>query len=319
LYTIKQIGISQIRFIERHINEIIENEKYLRVGIDKDTRIGLRSDIRMESIVLTDAGERKGDSRIALVIGYIVGFIMYFVLLSFGYTIMNSVMSEKDNRIIEILVSSIRPSELLFGKIIGIGGVALTQLLIQGILFTIIFAVFVVGVIPFVDSVNVQTDVPMEMQADIATQIVEFIKDPGAINFGYIFFMLLIYSILGYLFYSTMFAAIGSLCEEDGLSQNFTLPVQLPIFASLFIMLNVIDNPHSPLAFWASIIPFSSPIIMLVRIPFSVPVWQLALSIGALIVSFLVMVWGAGKIYKVAIMMYGKKFTWKDLWRFVRV
>jgi len=317
LYSEKQIGMTNIRSIERQMERIIENERFIRAGIDRELIDRLRVRIRIESIVLTEAGERAGDSTIAFMVGYISGFIMYFILLFYGSMIMNTVMNEKRTRIIEILMSSIRPFELMLGKIIGLAGVALTQLLIWGVLISIIMAFFTVGVMPRMQANIEAMEVPAEMQGGMAMQIMEFIEDPGVIDFTSIIILLVVYSILGYLFYSTMYAAVGSLADDDGQSQNFSMAITIPIILSMFIMLNVVDNPHSPLAFWASMIPFSAPIVMMVRVPFQVPVWQLVLSIGVLTMSFLAATWVSGKIYRTAVMMFGKKFVWGDLWRMV--
>jgi ABC-2 type transport system permease protein len=157
------------------------------------------------------------------------------------------------------------------------------------------------------------------MQNHFSFQLIEFVREPGAINLPGIFLLFMLYTVLGYLFYSTLFAAVGSLCDDDMQSQNFTLPITIPIILSLFIMFNVIDDPHTPLAFWASIIPFSSPVVMMARVAFHVPVWQVMLSVGLLIVFFVGSTWMAGKIYRMGILIYGKKFKWRDLWRFIRV
>jgi ABC-2 type transport system permease protein len=318
LYAEKQMGLTRIRTLETQIEKVIEDIRFVNAGIDRELIERLRVSLSIESIVLTEAGEKSGDSTLAFLIGYIVGFMMYVILFFYGNMIMNSIMDEKKNRIVEILVSSLRPFELMFGKIIGIAGVALTQLLIWGILGTIIFAFFTVGVLPHTQVNNIDTEFPAELESGFATEIMNFLAEPGAINFSSIFFIFLIYTVLGYLFYSTMFAAVGSLCDDDKQSQNFTLPITIPIILSLFIMMNVADNPHSPLAIWSSLIPFSSPIVMVARVPFGVPIWQLVLSIGLLVISFGCSTWIAGKIYRTAILLYGKKFKWKDLWKFVR-
>jgi len=319
LYAEKQIGMTSIRFLERQMEEIIEDARFVREGIDRALIDRLRARIRIESIVVTETGERTGDSVISLIVGYLAGFIMYFILFFYGSMIMRTVMEEKKNRIVEILVSSIRPFELMLGKIIGIAGVALTQLIIWGILGAIMFAFFTVGVVPYMEAQHANTEITAEMQNNFSFQLIEFVREPGAINLPGIFLLFMLYTVLGYLFYSTLFAAVGSLCDDDMQSQNFTLPITIPIILSLFIMFNVIDDPHTPLAFWASIIPFSSPVVMMARVAFHVPVWQVMLSVGLLIVFFVGSTWMAGKIYRMGILIYGKKFKWRDLWRFIRV
>jgi ABC-2 type transport system permease protein len=234
-------------------------------------------------------------------------------------------MDEKKNRIIEILVSSLRPFELMIGKIIGIAAVAITQLFIWIAFGILAFTVFMFGIAPSMMA-NTSPDASMEMleeispqQANMVMDIVEFFNDPGAINIPLILLTFIFYFIFGYLFYSTLFAGVGSVSDDEHAAQTFTLPIMAPILLSIFISMHVIDSPHSPLAVWASIIPFSSPIVMLARIPFVVPAWQILVSMLSIIIFFVGSTWVAGKIYRTGILLYGKKLTWKDLWKFIRV
>lgn len=318
IFTEKQVGLSNISFLENQIERIIENMRFEREGIDKELVEKLKARIRIESIVISKEEEKTGNMLISLIMGQIMAFFQYFMIFFYGSMIMKGVMDEKKNRIVEIVVSSIRPFELMLGKIIGIAAVALTQLVIWAVLIGLIFTFFTVGVIPYIEGRSVNTELPVDMQNNLSMQIIEFINDPGAINIPFIALAFSFYFIFGYLFYSTLFAAAGSVSDDDSQAQNFTLPISIPIILSLFIMLNVAEQPHSPLAFWASIIPFSSPIVMLARIPFNIPVWQLLLSMFALMISFLGSTWLAGRIYRTGILLYGKKLTWKDLGKMLR-
>ena len=329
LYAEKQIGITIFSHLERRIEYIVERARFENAGIDRELIERLRASIRIESIIISETGEQAGNNAMAHVIGAFMGFCMYFIIFAYGGQVMQSVVNEKTNRIIEILVSSVRPIEIMIGKIIGIAGVALTQLLIWVILGSLIFAFFTVGIAPFLNVSHAEMDNMMEMQANMAgqnsavshnmvTQIVDFLSDPGAIHFPTIVLLFTFYFVFAYLFYSTLYAALGSLTDDHGQTNQYTIIVFIPVIVSMMIMVNVVDNPHSPLALWASIIPFSSPIVMLARLPFNVPTWQLILSSITLLLSFIASAWVSGKIYRTAILLYGKKLSWKDLWKFVR-
>ena len=323
IYSDKQVGISLVSNLRSQINDIIENARFEQKGFDREEIDNLRSRIGIKTIVISKDGERAGNMLVALGTGQLMGFFMYFLIFIYGSMIMKCVIDEKKNRIVEILVSSIKPFDLMCGKIIGIAAVALTQLLIWLILTSMIFAFFIVGVIPYMDRMNsgsleAVTEMTPDVQNTLAMQIVDFLNDPGAINIPLILTAFCFYFLFGYLFYSTLFAAIGSVSDDEAQAQTFTLPISLPIILSILVMVNVVENPHSSLGIWASIIPFSSPIVMLARLPFNVPIWQIIVSALTLIVSFIACTWAAGKIYRTGILLYGKKLNWKDLWKFVR-
>jgi ABC-2 type transport system permease protein len=321
LFSEAQVGMSIISNLEQQISKIVEDARFERAEIDRELVNRLRTRIRIETLILAGGEEKAGNKYISLAISQIMGFFMYFMIFLYGSMIMTCVREDKKTRIVEILVSSIKPFELLLGKIIGIAAVAITQLLIWLVLGTIVMMFFMVAVIP---SVNLSGSVEgMEMagsmaaSSGMANDIADFLRDPGALNIPLILFSICFYFLFGYLFYSTFFAAAGSLSDDESTQQTYTLPLTLPIILSLMIMINVIDQPHSPLAIWASIIPFSSPIVMLARIPFHVPAWQLVLSIFVLILSFVGSTWVSGKVYRTAILLFGKKFKWKEVWKFV--
>jgi ABC-2 type transport system permease protein len=320
LYTEKQIGLSASTYLERRLERIIENERFKAADIDKDLVERLRSRIRIESIVITGEEEKVGNDFISLAIGFMFGFVQYFMIFIYGSMIMKSVIDEKKNRIVEILVSSLKPFELMICKILGIASVAITQLVIWFIFIGIIFAFFSVGVLPFIEGSYVDGEIPAELQNSTSMQIMRFAENPGEMmNIPLLIFMFSFYFVFGYLFYSTLYAGVGSLSDDDTQAQSFILPISMLVILCVSVSMNIVENPHSPLAFWVSILPFSSPICMLVRIPFQVPYWQVSLSMFILVVSFLFATWLSGKIYRTGILLYGKKLTWKDLWKFVRV
>ena len=216
---------------------------------------------------------------------------------------MRSVLEEKNNRVVEILISSVKPFELMMGKILGVTGVALVQ-----------FGVWVVMIFASVMTLG-SSNVGM---AGGAAEVQMVLSALSQINYGLILFVFVIYFLLGYLFYSAMYAAIGSAVDNETETQQFTLFAILPMMLGFYGSITIMNNPDGPMSFWLSMIPFTSPIAMLARIPFDVPVWELVLSIVILLVSTLGMVFIASKIYRVGILMYGNKVTLKELWKWMK-
>jgi len=318
LFTEKQIGLSRNYYLERQIADEIEKLRYAEVGIDKSLIENLRVKIDIETIDISGREERTSSSVIALGLSYFLGFFQYMILFFYGTMIMRSVVDEKSNRIVEILVSSIRPFELMIGKIIGIAAVAITQLFIWIILISLIFAFFSVGVLPFMNLNNSSLELATSVNKTETNMLVSLISHPSELlNIPFVLVIFIFYFVFGYLLYSTLFASVGSLSDDDNQTQNFAWPISVLIIISILIVTHVIDNPHSPIALWASLIPFFSPIVMVARIPFNVPPWQLTVSMSILVFSFVFFVWVAGKIYRMGILLYGKKLKWKDLWKFL--
>ncbi|MCL1826462.1 MAG: ABC transporter permease [Candidatus Cloacimonetes bacterium] len=317
----KQIGVTSIAALESEMNRIIENERFLREGIDKAVIDKLKARVHIESAVISKGVEKKGSAKISLLMGYLMAMMMYFVIFGYGNMICGSVVDEKKNRIVEILVSSIRPFELMIGKILGIGAVAITQLLIWIICGLILIFALVFFAFPALNSPADMPDLTTHMQANqgLAQSLIDFVENPSAVlNLPLLVGSVFFYFIFGYLLYSTLFACTGSLADDNNQTQSYTFLISLMIMSSLFMMIHVIDNPHSKLAIWGSMIPFSSPIIMTARIPFNIPLWQVALSGSILIVSFFCCTWLSGKIYRMGLLLYGKKVTPKDIWKFIK-
>ena len=233
-------------------------------------------------------------------------FLMYCVftfIMMYGIRVMRSVLEEKNNRVVEILISSVKPFELMMGKILGVTGVALVQF---GVWVVMIFASVMTLGSSNVGMVSGVAEVQMVLSA------------LSQINYGLILFVFVIYFLLGYLFYSAMYAAIGSAVDNETETQQFTLFAILPMMLGFYGSITIMNNPDGPMSFWLSMIPFTSPIAMLARIPFDVPVWELVLSIGILLISTLGMVFIASKVYRVGILMYGNKVTLKELWKWMK-
>jgi ABC-2 type transport system permease protein len=257
------------------------------------------------------------------VIGYVSGFLIYLLTFIYGAMVMRGVMEEKTNRIAEVIVSSVRPFQLMMGKITGIGAVGLTQFL----LWIILIGGLAAAAQGFVSHDTLQ-QVQQAQQAgamgnastaqasEKAQMLPKILGALSTANLWLILACFLFYFIGGYLFYSSLFAAVGSAVNEDPQeAQSLMLPITMPVIFSFIIMSVAVQDTSGALAVWASIIPFSSPIVMMARIPFGVPAWQLGLSMLFLVLGFVFTVWLAGKIYRTGILMYGKKPTWKIMWK----
>lgn len=335
LHSAGQIGFEPSRYIERQLNKALENNLLLDKGINKSTLDSIndasKENVIMKTMIADEEGEAKeSNSGLAYGIGFGSGLLIYITMFIFGAMVMRGVAEEKTNRIAEVIVSSCKPFELMLGKIIGIAGVGLTQLLLW------------IGLMIAISS-SLSAFIPAEayqefqnaQQAGTSVSAVAS-TNPGAlkileaqntitegVNWMLILSCFLFYFLGGYLFYASLFAAVGSVINEDPQeAQQLMMPISMPIIFSFIILQSVLANPNSSLAVWTSIIPFTSPIIMMGRIPFgipsTVPYWQLAVSMLTLVGGFIFSTWFAGKIYRTGILMYGKKVTWKEMlkWTF---
>jgi ABC-2 type transport system permease protein len=281
-----------------------------------------------------DGAEKITSSEVYMVISMVLSMIIYMFIAMFSGMVMQSVIEEKASRVVEVLVSSVKATELMFGKIIGVACVALTQFL----LWIVLTAVLVGGFSAFVgfDSLMgdpAQTEQMMEMAGGMGGVSVEDMtamaqdeSQMGAvlntlkdINYGQLILAFVLYFVLGYLLYASFFAAIGSAVENEADTNQLQMPVTVPLLLAFFIAIYAFNAPDSPLVFWGSMIPFTSPIVMLARIPFGVPAWELALSVVLLFLTFAVCAWASAKIYKIGILMFGKKTTFKDLWKWLKM
>jgi ABC-2 type transport system permease protein len=306
LKTTKTYGVGPVMQVEGKINSIWSKIKSEKLGIDENKR-----EILNKSKITLDAKnekDEKSNAKIAGYVGYACGFLIYFIMLIYGSQVMMGVMEEKTSRIAEVMVSSIRPFQLMLGKIIGIGLVALTQ-----------FALW----IAFIFVIYNITKASGSANTNISGLVGDVQEAFTSINIPLIIFCFAFYLLGGFFFYSSLYAAIGSAVNEDMReAQSLSFPVTLLVIFSIALMTSAMADPTGPVAFWASIIPISSPIVMMARIPFgvpgTVPWWQLGLSMGLLILGFLFTTWFAGKIYRTGILMYGKKPTWKEMikWAF---
>ena len=303
--TNKNLSNEARKNIAGNISEIIKAEKINALGISTAQIEDLNKGVNLHVVNILEK-EKKQDSFLVGVKSGLSMFLMYCVftfIMMYGIRVMRSVLEEKNNRVVEILISSVKPFELMMGKILGVTGVALVQF---GVWVVMIFASVMTLGSSSVGMVSGVAEVQMVLSA------------LSQINYGLILFVFVIYFLLGYLFYSAMYAAIGSAVDNETETQQFTLFAILPMMLGFYGSITIMNNPDGPMSFWLSMIPFTSPIAMLARIPFDVPVWELVLSIVILLVSTLGMVFIASKIYRVGILMYGNKVTLKELWKWMK-
>ncbi|PKV63380.1 ABC transporter permease [Pontibacter ramchanderi] len=333
LYSKKNTSL-QVKFrLENMLEKEIESQRFMASGIDRDMLNKMKANITMTTVNLSESGERDSNVWVTSGAGIVGAVIIYFFIFLYGVQIMRGVIEEKTNRIVEVMISSVKPFQLMMGKIVGIAGVGLTQFLLWVVLSTI-----VVGGVQAAFDIK-PTPTPIEQmqagrelatgeeaaQTEESSQASTFSEVSNAIsnlNFPLLLGCFLFYFLGGYLLYGSLFGAIGAAVDNETDTQQFMFPITIPLIISFIMSYTVvIQNPDGPVAFWMSIIPFTSPIVMMVRIPFGVPVSELLLSMGLLILGFIFTTWIASRIYRVGILMYGKKINYKELskWLFYRV
>ena len=328
IYSAKNIGMSLKESVEKVIQNKVRHELLLKVGISTQIYEGTQVDIDSKTItVSTDGQETRSSSGGAMILAGIMGFVLYFTLLLYGSQVMNGVIEEKSSRIIEVIISSVKPYQLLLGKIIGVGLVGLTQFLLW-----IVLTIGLTQVTGRLYGEKLKNKVTQIKQTDSGKQstlsskseeespMEEVTKVLESTNIPMIITAFLFYFFVGYMLYSSLFAAIGSAVESATEAQQFTFIVMIPIILSFLMAQYTMQDPDSKVAFWASMIPFTSPINMMVRLPYGVPGWELILSMTLLVLGFLGCSWVSARIYRVGILMYGKKITWKELgkWLFYK-
>ena len=250
----------------------------------------------------------SSSSGINYALGMILGMLLYMVIILYGQMVLTSVVEEKSSRVIDVLVTSCTPFQIMMGKILGIALVALTQIAVWAVLI-ISASKFL---IPALFSAEVAASNDMMMQALVGT-----LGDTGYI--ASLFAYLILFILGGFLLYASLYAAAGSAVDSVQDGQQFNTIIMMPIILSLIIMMSVFNDPNSPIAFWASIIPFTSPIVMIARIPFGIPTWEIIVSLVTLYLSFVVVAWVAAKIYRIGIFMHGKRPSWRELGRWLRM
>lgn len=308
--------------LEAKIDKKIRNEKLTRFGIDlshiKKSRIS--SDIKMYDFSGEKSSKLKNGLKIG--VGAIAGYLLMMFVMIYGTSVMRSVIEEKTSRIIEVIVSSVKPFQLMMGKIIGNASAGLLQFLIWGILFlvfsTIASAVFGISVMEM-QSAKISPEQMEAMQQAAAGKGEMILQEFFKLPLLKLFILFIFYFLSGYMLYSSLFAAVGAAVDNETDTQQFMMPIMLPLILAVYVgFATVVNDPHGPISVIFSYIPFTSPIVMLMRVPFGVAWWEIAISMMLLVATFLLIVWVAAKIYRVGILSYGKKPTYKDLWKWLR-
>lgn len=321
-FGVENPSMSLMSYLEGALKRKIEDQKLYEKGIDPAVIKEIRTSVSIQSITLSKGGEEKiNDATVNYALGFLAGILIYIFIFVYGNQIMQGVIEEKSSRIVEILVSSLRPFQLMMGKIVGIGAVGLTQFLIWVVLIGTLTSV-VVGVL----GMQMPQQQAMEMaspelaQAAIPdTEVGQILQVIQGIDFVSLVVSFIIYFLGGYLLYGALFAAVGSAVDAPSDAQQFMFPITIPlIVAYLGLFVFVLQDPNSTTSFWLSIIPLTSPIAMMGRVSFGVSFWELSLSVALLIGGFLFTTWLAAKIYRIGILMHGTKPTYRILWKWIR-
>ncbi len=330
----KQPSLSVRMHISNSLKSEIETLKLVKKDIDPDILKSIKTDVDVSITKLNDDGTREQKSAdIQMILGIVGGMIIYFFIFLYGAQVMRGVIEEKTSRIVEVIVSSVRPFQLMMGKIIGIAMVGLTQFA----LWVLLTFVFITAAKSFFASENSSQQIiqsqsimsqskpgDQEKTNSVVSEMAEYSEVDAifdsikSIDFGVMIGSFIFFFLMGYLLYAAMFAAIGSAVDSEADTQQFMMPVTIPLILSIVLIGNVTGNPEGQIAFWFSIIPFTSPVVMMMRIPFGVPWHEVALSVTLLIGTFIVMTWLAGKIYRTGILLYGKKVSYRELLKWIK-
>ncbi len=331
----KQPPLSLLESIEGTLKKEIERQKLLAFNIDSldDIMKAIETSVSIQTSTLNTIGEEKKTSTgISMILTYGLGFLMYMLIFIFGSQVMRGVIEEKTSRVVEVIISSVKPYQLMMGKIIGIALVGLTQFLIWIILMAGTVMLVKNNILKDQDLAAITQNIPQSVMdnnltgdslnaaAQVSPDMIKYTEIfESAMNQPWILIIVafVFYFVTGYLLYSSIFAAIGSAVDNETETQQFMLPVTIPIILALMVAMGTMSNPESQLAFWFSIIPLTSPIVMMARIPFGVPYWQLGISMALMLATFMAFVWMGAKIYRVGILMYGKKASWKEMWKWI--
>ena len=328
LYTTSSSSLMLEDFIADQIEKVIESERLKAYNIENIDEIleKVEASVHLTTFRTDKEEESAATSAVASsLVGMILGFLLYFILAIYGSMVMQSVIDEKSSRILEVMVSTVKPFEMLMGKILGIALVAAVQVLVWGVLIVLFSAVIMPALMPenILDSVHqVQAGADVSalaMQQDVSPEMLTAMAsllDTG--HLAMIIGTVLLYLVGGFLLFASLYAAIGASVDQAQDAQQLTTIVTLPIIAAFIVTMMVMKDPNSPIVFWCSMIPFTSPIVMVARIPSGIPAWEIAISLVLLYATFTLCVWGAAKIYKIGIFMHGAKPTLRDLWRWLK-
>lgn len=300
IYSKSTANMALVSHVTDCLNDTLTSVKASAMGVSGLSKMMREAQVDVDvcSVKLADDGsESEASTTAAMVLGMVLAFITYMFVLTYGAMIMNSVIEEKTNRIVEVIVSSCKPFQLMMGKIIGVALVGLTQFAIWAVIIAV--AAGALGV-------ALASDTPL-------AQVPELVSAVQSVNLAGILACFLVYFLGGYLLYASLFAGFGSAVDQASDASQFTMPIMIVMMVALYAGIGCMENPNGTFALWCSMIPFTSPIVMMVRLPYDVPLWQIAVSVALLFATAMAMVWLSGRIYRVGILRYGRKFTFKDI------
>lgn len=333
-YSYQQPSMELIQHISHALEKEIRDQKLKAFNIDNIDNIlkSVETHIPLQTIKMSESGEEKhSNTTLAMIVAYVGSFLIYMFILGYGVQVMRGVIEEKTNRIVEVIISSVKPFQLMMGKVLGVAFTAITQFGIWIVLSVIFVIIAKSTFLPDISPANIMppqnlmesTQAIQQVQVPTAApqanaELIEIFAAFNDIHFGIMIGSFLFFFVGGYLLYGSLFAAVGAAVDNDTDTQQFVLPITLPLILGLLVMIRAFQYPDDPIAFWFSMIPFTSPIVMMARIPFGVPVEQVILSMSILIITFIGTIWFAGKIYRTGILMYGKKVNLKEMMKWLR-
>lgn len=321
LVAVDQPSLTTVSYIETQLADVLKKRKLEQIGVTASQIEEVNNvNIRINTAKATETGAESSSAAASSAIGFAAALLIYMFIFLYGVQVMRGVIEEKTNRIVEVIISSLKPFELMMGKIIGIALVGLTQFIIWMGLIALLGG-GTSGMMASQMTVSPEAQGALAQSGNVMSESGSFITALLSFNYTYLASVFLFYFITGYLFYGALFAAIGSAVDNETDTQQFMLPVTMPLVLAIVLAQSaVISNPNGVMAFWLSIIPFTSPVVMMVRMPFGVPNWELFLSMGCMIAGFVFTVWLAGRIYRIGILMYGKKPSYKEIgkWLFAK-
>ena len=323
IYSLRQVPMEVETYISSVMQKEIEDQKLMAKGVDPEIVSAVKTSVNLSVMRMDEKGnEKETFTQVQFTLGIVLALLVYMFIIFFGGQVMQGVAEEKTNRIIEVIISSVKPFQLMMGKIVGVSLVALTQfvlwIMLTGVLYAGFSAFIGLSGPGMLSSGTVMTQEIASSDIMGNEDVQQIVQIAQSIDFGTIIGSFIIFFILGYLLYATLYAAIGSLVDNNTDSQQFTLPITVPLLIAIITSFYIVNNPDSSLATWLSMIPFTSPISMMVRIPFGVPIWQIVLSVALLAGTFVLMTWVAAKIYRTGILMYGKKLSYKEIFKWLK-
>jgi len=330
LFFKKQPSSFVLRSIEKKVEGIVESLNLVQYGIDKEDFYKVKSTVTLHPVLFNKSGEEEDVSKDKAYVGFAFGIVIYMFIFLYGVQVMRGVIEEKTSRIVEVIISSVKPFELMMGKIVGVALVGLTQIAIW---ISLTLGIFMIGQStifekhydPSTVAEQIQMTPEMAKNMEVANafttkSLIDKNNIIYRINWPLMLGMFLFYFLGGYLLYSALFAAIGSAVDSETDTQQFMLPVTMPLVFAYVMSIFIIENPEGPAAFWLSVIPLTSPIVMMVRIAMGIPdgaMWEVILSMVLLVGAFVFTVWLSGRIYRTGILMYGKKVSYRELWKWL--